>query len=273
MKDIFQENMRLYLGISIGVFLFILFFQPFSLDPMDPNNILIFDAGFGAIIFIFIFIIRVAFYRIIQDFRQSNYHAVLPYYVGSLFLFAFTVVAFIFYLRYVGSVNISFYLIFKVALICLAPTVILFLNDTFKELKKQNEYLIQKQKNLRKQIEEFEENYLNTTIEFMSANNSDNLNLRIKDIACIKSAENYIEIYYTEEDVLQKKLIRNTLKNLEHQLKSYSNFIRCHRTCIINVKFIDKLERNLSNHWITIKGYSEQIPVSRQYLLKVKENI
>jgi DNA-binding LytR/AlgR family response regulator len=94
----------------------------------------------------------------------------------------------------------------------------------------------------------------------------------IADVAFIKSADNYVEIVYVEGDTYKKKLIRNTLKNIELQIKQYSNFIRCHRISIVNFHFIEKLNSNYGNHWITIKGYEEHIPVSRQYLLKLKES-
>jgi DNA-binding LytR/AlgR family response regulator len=80
-----------------------------------------------------------------------------------------------------------------------------------------------------------------------------------------------VEIAYSEDANIRKKLIRNTLKNIEIQLKQYSNFIRCHRTYIVNVHYIEKLHHDFSSHWITIKGYPEKIPVSRQYLQKLRE--
>jgi DNA-binding LytR/AlgR family response regulator len=92
------------------------------------------------------------------------------------------------------------------------------------------------------------------------------------EIALIKSADNYVEIVFLETNNFKKKLLRNTLKHIEQQLKPHSNFIRCHRICIVNTKYIEKLTKNYNNHWIIIKGYDEQIPVSRQYLLKLKES-
>ena len=97
------------------------------------------------------------------------------------------------------------------------------------------------------------------------------LTLFIAEIILIQSADNYVEIVYMEGENLKKKLIRNTLKNVELQIKQYSNFIRCHRTCIVNMHYIEKLNQDYSSHWITIKGYQERIPVSRQYLLKLRE--
>jgi DNA-binding LytR/AlgR family response regulator len=80
-----------------------------------------------------------------------------------------------------------------------------------------------------------------------------------------------VEIVYKEGESCKKKLIRNTLRNIETQIKQYTNFIRCHRTCIVNVHFIERLDRDSNNHWLIIRGFDETIPVSRQFLLKVKE--
>jgi len=171
----------------------------------------------------------------------------------------------------VGSVSISFFLIVKVVLICFAPPVVLTLYDANKELIKQNESLISERKIIQKQIEKYEEDNLNKTIEFISETSTENLSLLIAEVIFIQSADNYVEIAYMDGDNLKKKLIRNTLKNIELQVKQYSNFIRCHRTCIVNMHYIEKLNQDYSSHWITIKGCDEKIPVSRQYLLKLRE--
>ena len=186
-------------------------------------------------------------------------------------MLALNSVAFAFYLRYVGFVPISFYIMFRVVLICLAVPVILKLYDTVKELKQQNESLIYEKKSIQKQIEKYEKDYLNKSIRFVSENNTEELNLLIADVVFIKSADNYVEIVYKEDENFKKKLIRNTLKNIEQQTRPYSNFIRCHRICVVNTHHIEKLNKSYNNHWLTIKGYNEQIPVSMQYLLKLKE--
>ena len=143
--------------------------------------------------------------------------------------------------------------------------------DIINELKEQNELLIVEKKIIQKQVEKFEEDVLNKSIEFISENNSENFSLLISQVAMVKSADNYVEIVYKEGDNYKKKLIRNTLKNIELQIKQYSNFLRCHRICIVNLHYIEKLVRYNNNHWLSIKGFEEQVPVSRQYLLKIKE--
>ena len=132
---------------------------------------------------------------------------------------------------------------------------------------------ILKKEIVQEQFKKFEVDYLHKSIEFISENSTENLSLLISDVAVIKLADNYVEIVFMEDKLLKKKLIRGTLKNIELQLKPYPNFIRCHRICTINKYYIEKLNRKFNNYWLTIRGLQDPIPVSRQYLLKLKEAI
>ncbi len=266
-----KEELGFFLSIGFGVFLFVLFFQPFPLVSSDFNNSLLIIAGLGAIIFLFIVIVRIILpWLLVSDDQENKKPLFLSYFHGFM-IFVLSTLAFAFYIRYVGSVDITFYISFKIIIICLVPPVIIGLYDSFRELKLHNELLIVEKKIIQKQVIKFEEDILNKSVEFISENNSETFSLPVGEVAFIKSADNYVEIVYREDDNFKKKLIRNTLKNIEFQLKQFSNFARCHRICIVNIYFVEKLNRNSGNHWLTIKGLKEQLPVSRQYLLKIKD--
>lgn len=260
-----------FLSISFGVFIFILFFQPFPIESFDFNNRLIYVAGLGAIIFITMLAIKTVFFLVVDEEPSSITRPALPTFLSGLCMLVISSLGFAFYVRYVGKVHISFYMMIKIILICLGPPVIFRIYDMIHMLRHHNDLLIKEKKTIQKQVEKFEEDYLNKTISFASDSGTDSLNLLIADVAFIRSADNYVEIVYREVDVFRKKLIRNTLKGIEKQIKDYTNFIRCHRICIVNSHFIEKLNRNYSSFWIVIKDYEEKIPVSRQYLLKIKE--
>ena len=264
----FKKDLRFLLSISFGVFLFVLFFQPFQLDKFDFNNRLLFVAGLGGIVFLFMIFVRFLVLWLQQKYNQSPPESGLSSFMGGFIILALSSVAFAFYLRFVGSVSISFYVMFKIILICLAPPVALNQYDTILELKEQNASLLQEKEIVPEIIAE---DYQSKSVVFISENSAENLTLVIADIAFVKSADNYVEIVYTEANVFRKKLIRNTLRKIEQQLKPYSNFVRSHRICIVNTHFVEKLNRNYGNHWLTIKGFDERIPVSIQYVLKLKE--
>jgi hypothetical protein len=268
-----KEDVRFLLTIAFGIFLFILFFQPIPIEQFDFNNRLLFAGGFVAIIFLFQVLIRGLFRTFIPDhlFKQDEL-LLLSY--GRIFLITvLSSVAVAFYLRYVGSVSITFYEMFKIILICLVSPVIQSIYDRFAELIMQNELLMHEKENILKEIQHYQDDYQNQSIEFISEYGAEPLNLPVADIVLLRSADNYVEVIYLEGNTVKKKLIRNTLKNIEQQLKPFSNFIRCHRTSIINSFHVEKLNRKFNNHWLILKGFDDPVPVSRQYLLKIKEHI
>lgn len=269
--QILNRELRVLLAICFGVFLFILFFQPFPLAKFDFNNSLLFIAGFAGIAFIFIFLIRIILPWIIRkNDREGEITTLNPYLEGFIILVLCTV-AFAFYLRYVGTIHTSFYIIFKVILICSAIPVALRIYDVNKGLIRQNESLVAERKSIQKQIEKHGEENLNKSIEFISESGTGNISLPVAEVVFIQSADNYVALVYVEGEKIKKSLLRNTLKNIEHQVKPYSNFIRCHRTCIVNMHYIEKLNRNYGSYSLSMKGYDDKIPVSRQYLLKLRE--
>lgn len=268
-----KEDRKLFLRISFGIFLFILFFQPFPLEHFDFNNRLLIIAGLAGIVFLFMVLVRAAFIWIIPYDDHTAQEPIVLSYLGGFLILALSSVAFAFYLRYVGAIEITFYTMFKVILICLFPPVSLAISDEMKELKQQNEFLKMEKEKVTKEIQKYEHDYFNKSIVFNSENSTENLTLLISDVTFIKSADNYVEIAFMEDKLLKKKLIRNTLKNIEQQIKPYANFIRCHRICIVNIYYIDKLHHKFNNHWLTMKGTDDQIPVSRQYLMKLKESL
>ena len=266
-----KKNLGLYLSISFGIFFFILFFQLFPLEKFDISNSLLFAAGLAAIIYLFLILIRIILPLFTSTNEEIYFKHLIHSTIDDIIIWVLSSVSVAFYLRYVGSVSISFYMMFKVIIICLVPPLILRVYDRFKMLRQQNELLINEKERILQKAEEYEEHSRNKSIEFISEYGTENVKLPITDIVLLKSADNYVEIVYTEDDVLKKKMVRNTLRFIEQQLRPYSNFIRCHRTAIVNNNYIAKLTRTLGNYVLIIKGYNQQIPVSRQYLLKIKE--
>jgi DNA-binding LytR/AlgR family response regulator len=266
-----KTNFGLYISICFGIFLFVLFFQPFPIDHFDFNNRLVFLGGLSMIVFLLLIFIKVLLHFLFQDENDSDKQAIFPHFLSNFSLLLLSSVAFAFYLRYVGAVHISFFVMVKICIICLVAPVTIWLYEMIVKLRAYNIELIREKKLVQKQVEKYEEDYLNKTVDFISENGKEVLPLLISDVVFIKSADNYGEIVYREIDGFRKRLIRNTMKGIEQQIKMYSNFIRCHRACIVNTHYIENLHKNYSSYYLTLKKYDEKIPVSRQYLLKLRE--
>lgn len=268
-----KENLRLYLSIILGIFLFLLFFQPFPVDAFDFNNSLLFIAGICAILFIFLVVAGMLFPRFIRYDQQEDHLPILPSYIGGFGYLVLSTLALTFYLRYVGHIEITFFIVFKTVLISGAGLIILRINKTFKIQRTQIETLARENTKYAQQLDECGNNVTNDIITLASDYGQEDFLLEISQIILLKSADNYVEVVYLEEEAIKKKLIRNTLKNIEGQLRTYTGFMRCHRSYIVNTKYVEKLHRRFNNHWLTIDSFDTEVPVSRQYIAKLKEEL
>ena len=88
--------------------------------------------------------------------------------------------------------------------------------------------------------------------------------LQPEDLYYLKSDGNYVEVYYhSGSDKIEKKLIRNRLKTLEAKLPE-GIFFHCHKSYIVSVNKIVRIEGNARNLELILKNTPESIPVSRQ---------
>lgn len=269
--QVIKSELWIVSGISLGIFLFILFFQPFPIELGDFNNSLLTIAGLGVIVFLILMMSRIVCFFNAKEKLVQNHNDITLSYLHGFLVIVLCSVAFAFYLRYVANIPLNFYFIFKVILICFVPPLVLRLYYLYKHLSFQINMLENEKENLIIQLKTSRWNNLNKKIEFFADNNQDNLILLPKDIICLRSADNYVEIVYKEKELFKKKLIRNTLRNIEQMLKPWSVFVRCHRTCIVNTLLVQNLYKKNNNYLIKIRGYDEEIHVSRQQLFRLKE--
>ena len=264
-----KYNLTLTFNFSIGVFLFILFFRPFDATYDNVNNLILFFSGFAGILFILNNILFIAIPALFpKSIKISEWKAGPPFVLNALAL-VLNSVAFTFYLRYVGKTSITFHIVYKIVLICLSVVVLFRVLHKMRYQNYQLKILHEKLKDQQNiPDEEFHEK-----IELTSENKAERIKLRKENIYTIKAADNYIEINYKKNGNLHKKLLRNTLKNIESQLEDYSSFVRCHRAYIVNLDHVLKFSKNYSGNQLLISDIEEEIPVSRHYLLKVKEKL
>lgn len=89
------------------------------------------------------------------------------------------------------------------------------------------------------------------------------------DLAFIKAEDNYVALHYLKAGKVIRKLERISIAKIEQQIKNM-NFVRCHRSYIVNMNLVDKVERDTTGIKMFLKGFEDSIPVSRRnnYLLK-----
>jgi len=266
-NDNLKVNVRSIGFVSLGIFLFLLFFQPFNIQTPDFNNRLIILATFGAITLVLLSIFRLVIPSIFTGaFSEERWTIKKEIFIDLLFVISNSV-AFTFFAKYVGQTPINFHNAINIVIISITATVILVVFNQFYLLKKKLEELTPEDH----ETIELPPQKENPEIEFQSENKSEYFHLFLNEIMLIKSANNYIEVIYKKENKISKKLIRNTLKNTEVLLSKYKEMIRCHRSCMVNKNYIQKVSRGSYGLKLELIDYPQQIHVSRQYVLKVKE--
>lgn len=271
-KSLKDQFGRLFL-ISFGVFLFILFFQPFPLEMLDYNSRLLYVLGFGGLTFLISCIVLIFLPFFLPKWLKASEWESGPPFILSALLLILTTTSFAFYIRFVGKSDLSLFVIFKMVLVCLIPIFILVILYKNKYQEQIIEILRDQNKSYFTKLSTYEKKGGEKEIDIFSSNKSDKVTIKPKEIILIKSADNYIEIFYLENDSIEKKIIRNTLKDIETQLSEHKNIIRCHRTSLINIFYIEKLTRDYSGYSLLVSELAEKVPVSRQYVLQVKHAI
>lgn len=116
----------------------------------------------------------------------------------------------------------------------------------------------------------------NKHITISSSNDNEELNLNAEDLVYITSADNYIEVYYSPNsgsDEIVMKLLRNTLKNTEDNLSGFQNIIRCHKSYIVNLDYVNNVTGNAQGYKLHLSNSDKLIPVSRKLNDFVKEKL
>lgn len=267
-NNIYQ--LKLISLISLGMFIFLLFFHPFDYAIEEFNDQLVLVLGVAVISFFILLIFRILLpYSVtkrirVESFKISNEVALI------LLIWVFISTANIFYLRYVGKVDMTISEGFRITLFSVFPSVILKLADVNTSLRAQLKLYVEKNIKLGHDLSVAEHETPVPEV-FLSETQNDKLEIMPEFLILVKSADNYVELIYKDEDVIKQKLMRNTLKNIQQQLRKYPEFVRCHRTCIINSSYILNLTNSYKGHRLKILDYEDEIPVSRQYLLNVKD--
>lgn len=88
-------------------------------------------------------------------------------------------------------------------------------------------------------------------------NKLDFLKIKREDLVCVSNAQNYVEIFYTEQKLLKTKIIRSTLKKVQND---FGFLVQIHRSHLINPTHF-KSWKNQD----TISLTQMELPVSKNY--------
>lgn len=231
-----KHHLLIGIFISFWFFIFAYFIKPFDDGTISSTQWLIISIGFSIIAFLCYSLIAVIQNKIYLKILKWN--IVFEITILLLFHFLFLVITFSYYkspILYGGFEFLEFLnvIILKSALIS-TPIIVLARIYSVKLIPIQDENII-----------------------FKGENKLDFLKIRKNDLVCISNSQNYVEIFYLEQDQIKTKLIRSTLKKVQ---KDFDFLIQIHRSHLINPTHF-KAWKNQD----TIQLNQIELPVSKNY--------
>lgn len=264
-----KPSLRAFLNVMAAISLTIVFilvvFQPFGTANFDHHYKYWILVGYGVVTFISGLIFYYFVSLLVSQTRLNRWSAIDE----VLFLFCIILICQVSCYLYwaamfVGHLDwVQFFSFFKIAsLISLVPVSVylLFIYQKYKEVKfvSSDESPIQ--------TTEAEKENIQLTIYGIGKN--EKIILAPENLCLVKSEDNYVILFLLENDKIIKRMMRNTLSDIEQQIGN--SFFRCHRSFIVNPVKIADIEGNITNTRISLTGIDIKIPVSRSMVEKVK---
>ncbi|MEL6250947.1 MAG: LytTR family DNA-binding domain-containing protein [Bacteroidota bacterium] len=110
-------------------------------------------------------------------------------------------------------------------------------------------------------------------VHFQTENEKEVLSVKLDHLLFLKSESNYVAIFYLYNGQLKKRLIRNSLKKLEQELK-HPSLIRVHRSYMLNMLNAVSVNRNPKSYQVLLeKADKYPIPVSPTYMKEFDERL
>jgi len=244
-----KENIFTSLGFGFFVFLFLLIFTPLD-ESIDWSYILILS-GYGAVTSaVTLFTFFSAKFLLSRLISPDNWKVKHTFYVlvWNLGLIA---IANYFYMIKIDPVNAEAKLwesIYSTLAIGIFP-VLFFLFITERRLMKEKMKIAGKTTDFirsRSKEGEFVSNK-SSEVSIVADVQVDNFSMKINDLLFVKSDGNYSVFHYESNGLYNKKLVRIQLKSVEGQLEKFKEFRRCHRSYLVNIYKVQKVEGNARN--------------------------
>jgi hypothetical protein len=252
----------------MGVFVFLFLFQPLQIDALATRDKYFLVIGLGIITFLSLslnlLILPSLFSRILNG-SSWNVKKEILWDLWILFTVGF---GYFLYYKALGIMAFGFEMIITMILIAIVPTSVLIVFNRNRllrsHLKSANELNIKLKEHKALQ---------DKLVHFVSDYQKDNLSIKVSFIMFIRSANNYIEVFWKEDQAVKSQMVRCSLTKAEELLKDDKFIFKCHRSYLANINHIDKIEGSQQGYRLFFDKVEIPVPVSKNYTDKLKELI
>jgi hypothetical protein len=267
-NDDLKYNTKVIFFISIGVFAFLWLFQPFEIGSLPVTQKYYLMVGFGLITFLtlslYLLIIPSLFPK---KFTSGVWNIKKEILWNSWILFTI-LVAYFFYTKWLSVMEFNFYTVIKLVLTATLPISGLIIVNHNRMLRSH----LKLADELNKKLKDHKLNQ-EKVIHFASDYQKDSLALKASSLLFIRSANNYIDVFWKEDSGIKNQMVRCSMTNAEEIVKEYKFIFKCHRSFIVNVNYIERFEGNSQGYRLFFENIHFPIPVSKNSATKLKELI
>ena len=269
---LFESRWKPIISISLFISLFMLVFEPFGLSGFAGGFKLYLEAGYGVVTLLVLIIDLFVFPFFLNDWFELRKWSVLNQIVLQIWiLFSIGLANFVYSSTFLVFSN-GFYafLIFQfytlvVGLIPILVLTILHQNAMLSQnLKLANE--MNNNLDITKNVVQEDEK-----VRLIAENGKDKLEVNLSDFIYIGSIGNYVQAFYLVNNEIKNLLLRNTLKQIEEQVKEFTSIMKCHRAFLVNKNMIIRVKGNSQGLRLVLEHTTEEIPVSKNYAKDLKK--
>ncbi len=267
-NDDLKHNTKVIFFLSLGVFVFLFLFQPLQIDALANREKYILVIGMAIITFLSLSLNLLILPSLFSKILNGSLWNVKKEILWDIWILFTISVGYFLYYKAMGIMEFGFDMIIKLILIAVLPTSVMIVLNRHRllrsHLKTANELNIKLKEN--KSIQD-------KLVHFLSDYQKDNLSIKVSLILFVRSANNYIEVFWKEGSAVKSQMVRFSLIKAEEILKEYKFIFKCHRSYLANINYIDKIEGSSQGYRLFFDKIDFPVPVSKIYVNKLKELI
>lgn len=264
-NDDLKYNSIIIFFTSLGVFVFLFLFQPFDISSLPTKEKYYLLIGFAIITFLALSLHLLLIPSFFPKKFSSAQWTIKKEIFWNLWIL-FTILAGYFFLtNFLGAMKFGFSTVIKLVLTAVIPISILIIVNHNKMIRSHLKLADELNKKLKenKLIQE-------KIIYFNSDYQKDSLAIKVSSLLFIRSANNYIEVFWREGETTKSQMVRCSMVAAEEILNEHKFIFKCHRSFMVNVNHIDKIEGNSQGYRLFFENVNYPIPVSRNSVSKLQ---
>jgi len=267
-NDDLKYNSKLIFFISIGVLVFLYLFQPLDVALMNNKEKFYVVVGLGVITFLSLSLNLLILPSLFPAIFLKRIWNIKKEILWDLWILSTISVGYYLYYKFLGIFEVDFKMILGLTIIAIIPITGLIVVNRNRMLRSNLKLAegINKKLKENKSIDE-------KLVQFISDYSKDSLSIKVSLILVIRAANNYIEVFWKEGNKIKSQLIRSSLHKTEVLLKEHKFIFKCHRSFLININYIDKIEGSVQGNKIFFENLDFTVPVSKNFAYKLKELI